>query len=103
MLYALREQVITTEFGYVIFGIDPALGAAKVFQGDFAGGIRFLEELLKRNEAARNRLGADVARMYHVETYIELLAPKQMPPFRILLKNIPFLIVTALTGRKKAI
>jgi class 3 adenylate cyclase/tetratricopeptide (TPR) repeat protein len=103
LLYELRQQLMTAEDSYMVFGIDPPLGVAKVLEGDFSGGIRFLEELLRRNEAAKNRFGADLARLYRAETYIELLAPKQMPPFRVLLKNMPFLAITAFTGRKRAI
>jgi hypothetical protein len=103
LLLALRERALSNDFLYIVFGIDPPLGVTKVLQGDFAGGVRFLEELLKRNEAVKNRFGADVARLYRAETYMELLAPKQMPPFRVLLKNMTFLLITAFTGRKKAI
>ena len=85
----------------MIFGIDPPLGVAKVLEGDFSGGIRFLEELLRRNEVAKIAW-RHLARLYRAETYIELLAPKQMPPFRVLLKNMP-LAITAFTGRKRAI
>jgi len=104
LLSALRERLTAKDDDlYLIFGIDPPLGVAKVFQGEFSSGIRDLVDVLARIEAANNRFGADLARLYRVETYIELLAPKQMPPFRVLLKNMPFLIVSAFSGRNKAI
>ncbi|HLJ64110.1 MAG TPA: hypothetical protein VKT70_08400, partial [Stellaceae bacterium] len=101
-LLALREQLIANGHRYVVDGLDPALGIAKILQGDFSGGIRFLAELVKQMEAIDNPLGAVTTRIYQAEAYIELLTPRQMPKLGILLRNLPFLVMTALTGRKKA-
>lgn len=40
--------------------------------------------------------------MLLAEIYIELLAPKKKAPILVVLKNLPFLIRTTLTGRKTA-
>lgn len=102
-LLALRKQMVANGHSYVVAGLDPALGIAKILQGDFSGGIRLLNELVKRYQEVDNPLGAATTRIHQAEIYIGLLTAKQMPPLRIMMRNLPFLVITAMTGRKKAI
>ncbi len=102
LLREVRERLIAGGNSYATTPIDSALGVAKVLQGDISGGIRSLQELVRRREAENDNFNATFARLNQAEVYIELLAPRQMPSLRILLKNLPFLIITAMTGRKKA-
>lgn len=102
LLRAVRERLIVSGNSYATSPIDNALGVAKVLQGDISGGIRDLEELARRREAANDNFNVIFARLTQAEVYIELLASRQRPSLLIVLKNLPFLIITAVTGRKKA-
>ena len=74
-----------------------------VLEGDFAGGVRFIEAAIQRNENEGSPVLRDFARILLAETYLEFLAPKQKPLPMIMLKNLPFLIRTMLTGRRRAL
>ena len=102
VLSGLRERAIARDDMFTLDCVDPPLGVAKVLLGDFAGGIRAMAELLKRAANRNHRFGADLARLYQAETYIELLSPKEMPPLGVLIKNLWFLAIIAVTGRKTA-
>ncbi len=103
LLTEYRQRALANEWVYALAGIDAPLGAAKVLQGDLSGGVRFIEAAIERNYKAENRNGADFARMILAEIYIEILGNKQRPPVRVILSNLPFLILTALNGWKKAV
>jgi hypothetical protein len=83
-------------------GTDPAVALGMVLQGDLAGGVRFLERSIEYHTRVEDNPGRDFSRMLLAEIYIELLAPKKKAPISVVLKNLPFLIKTALTGRKTA-
>jgi hypothetical protein len=72
-------------------------------EGDFAGGVRFIKAAILRNEREGSPLGRDFGRIFLAEMYLEFLAPKQKPPLSVILKNLPFLVTTALTGWRTAL
>ena len=74
-----------------------------VLEGDFAGGVRFIETAIQWNELEGSPVGRDYARMSLAETFLEFLAPKQKSALSVLLKNLPFLIETVLIGRRRAL
>jgi class 3 adenylate cyclase len=98
-----RQRALANDFNYCRIGSDPPLGVAMVLEGDFAGGVRFIEAAIQRNELEGSPLGRDFARIFLAETYLEFLAPKQKPPPSVMLKNLPFLIRTVLTGKRRAL
>jgi hypothetical protein len=98
-----RQRALADDFNYCRLGSDPLLGIAMVLEGDFAGGVRFIEAAIQRNEDEGSPVGRDHARIYLAELYLEFLAPKQKPSPSVMLKNLPFLIRTVLTGRRKAL
>jgi hypothetical protein len=81
---------------------DPAVALGMLLEGDFSGGVRFLERSIEYQSKFENNTHRDFSRILLAEIYIELLAPKKKAPILVVLKNLPFLIKTALTGRKKA-
>jgi class 3 adenylate cyclase/tetratricopeptide (TPR) repeat protein len=103
MLRGHRQRALANDFTYCRVGVDPPLGVAMVLEGNFAGGVRFIETAIERNEQEGSTLGRDFARIFLAETYLEFLAPKQKPPLSVMLKNLPFLLNAALTARKKAL
>jgi hypothetical protein len=74
-----------------------------VLQGDLAGGVRFLEQLIEHNQEIGFVVGLDVARLILAEIYIMIQQSKELPPFRVIRKNLWFLIVTKLSGWNKAL
>jgi tetratricopeptide (TPR) repeat protein len=103
LLRAHRERAIKNDFLYCTVGIDGPFGIVMVLQGDFSGGVRFIEDSIARHDREGNSVGRDLARIFLAETYLEFLAAKQRPSFVILIRNLPFLIVTALSGWKKTL
>jgi class 3 adenylate cyclase len=71
-----RQRALANDFNYCRIGSDPPLGVAMVLEGDFAGGVRFIEAAIQRNELEGSPLGRDFARIFLAETYLEFLAPK---------------------------
>ena len=98
-----RRRALANGFDYCRVGSDPALGIAMVLEGDFAGGVRFIEGTVQWNDLAGSPLGRDFARIFLAEAYLEFLAPKQKPPPSVIVKNLPFLLRTMMTGRRRAI
>ena len=103
LLRDCRQRALANGLNYSRFGCDPALGVAMVLRGDFAGGVRFIETAIQRNEREGSPIGRDFASIYLAEIYLEFLAPRQKPPIMVLLKNLPFLIRTGLTGRRRTL
>ena len=103
LLRAHRQRVLANNFNYFTVGTDPALGVAMVLEGNFAGGVRFIEAAIQRSEHEGSPVGRDYARIILAEIYLEFLAPKQKPPPSVMRKNLPFLARIALTGRRRAL
>jgi hypothetical protein len=96
-----RRRAIANDFMFCRVGTDGPLGLAMVLQGDFSGGIRFLESSIKHCEqtgSPRKVVGLMLAQIH-----IELLAPKSRPPLPVLLRHLPFLVGVRLMGWNKAV
>jgi class 3 adenylate cyclase len=102
LLRVHRRRAIANEFFYCRTGTDGPMGVAMVLQGNFSGGVCFLERAIERHRKMNNAVGQDFSRMFLAEIYIEILTSKKRPPFFVVLRNLPFLITTAIAGRKKA-
>jgi class 3 adenylate cyclase/tetratricopeptide (TPR) repeat protein len=97
-----RRRGLANEFIFARSGTDPAVALGMVLEGDFSGGVRFLERSIEDQSELETNTNRDFSRVLLAEIYIELLAPKRKAPILVVLKNLPFLIKTALTGRRKA-
>jgi len=102
LLWAVRTRCIGDGWTYITSASDVPLGVTMVLQGNIAGGVRFIEAIIQTNIQLGFVVGRDMARMYLTEIYLELLAPTRRPPLSVILKNLPFLLVTAMTGWKTA-
>jgi class 3 adenylate cyclase len=102
VLSEARGRSIANEFFYCRTATDGSVAASMVLQGDFSGGVRFLESSIKEHERTGNTFGRDFSRIILAEIYLEFLAPKAKPALSIIIRHLPFLISTALTGRRKA-
>jgi hypothetical protein len=97
-----RRRALASEFIYPETLSDLAVALAMVAEGDFSGGASFLERSIEHQSMVENNAGRDLSRVTLAEIYIELLAPKRRASILVALKNLPFLIKTAVNGRKKA-
>lgn len=98
-----RRRAIANDFMYCRVGTDGPLGLAMVLQGDFSGGVRFLESAIKYHDTTGSPNSGRLTRLMLAQIYIELLAPKSKPPLPVLLKHLPFLIVTKFRGWNRAV
>jgi hypothetical protein len=102
-LQVVREHHCAVGWIYMTTATDMPLGVAKVMQGDLAGGVRSLEELLKYNQEIGFVVGRDMVRLLIAEIYIMLLQSKKLPPLAVLWKNLGFILVTMFSGWNKAL
>jgi hypothetical protein len=102
-LWGVRERCCNAGWTYITSATDMPLGMAMALQGNIAGGVRFLEDLIKHNQEIGFVVGRDMARLLIAELYITLLQSKELPPFSVIRKNIRFLVVTKLSGWNKAL
>jgi len=77
LLADYRRRALANEFMYPRSGTDPAVAFGMVLQGDFSGGVKFLQRSIEHQSSLQNNTGRDLSRTYLAEIYIELLAPKQ--------------------------
>jgi hypothetical protein len=102
LLWEVRKRTSGHGFVYMSCGTDAPLGVAMVLRGAISAGLKFIEEAIDRYKRSENQMETDLARMYLAEVYIALLAPPEMPPLRVVVRNLYCLARTRATGRKKA-
>ena len=82
------QSALANDFNYYRIGCDAFLGVAMALEGDFAGGVRFLEAAIQRNEHEGGLPNRDFVGIVLAETYLEFLAPRHKPPAMVVLKNL---------------
>jgi class 3 adenylate cyclase/tetratricopeptide (TPR) repeat protein len=102
LLWSTRTRCMAAGWTYITSASDTALGPTMVLRGEFGKGVRFLESIIETDINLGFVVGRDMARMYLAQVYLELLAPTQPRPMGVVLRNLPFLIRTTLTGWRKA-
>jgi class 3 adenylate cyclase/tetratricopeptide (TPR) repeat protein len=103
LLVEHRQRALASEFIFPRALTDPAVALGMVLEGDFSGGVRFLERSIEDQSKFEANTSRDFSRILLAEIYIGLLVPKTRAPILIVLRNLPFLVKTSLTGRKRAI
>jgi hypothetical protein len=74
-----------------------------LLQGNLRKGVRCLEALIDRVETGLGyRVYADWTRIFLAEFYLALLRGDRKPPWRVVLKNLLFLITAKRTAAKRA-
>jgi class 3 adenylate cyclase len=101
-LQKVRERCIDAGWSYITSATDMPLGIAMILQGNLAAGIKSLEVLVEHNDRLGFVVGRDMTRILIAETYIAILQSTELPPLSVVIKNLPFLIATRLSGWKKA-
>jgi class 3 adenylate cyclase/tetratricopeptide (TPR) repeat protein len=103
LLSEIRRECVRNDWVYNLVGTDLILSISAVLEGRFAEGVKGIERYIAWNDREKYRLGADWGRIYLAEVYLELLAGKQRPPFRVLVRNSVFLIRTLPFAARRAL
>ena len=96
-----RRRGVANGYPYVFVGTDGAVGVCKVLQGDFRGGVRFIEEAIVRRESEGQQVAADWYRVILCDVYFQIIAGSEKLPFATLLANLPFLLQMMLVARSR--
>ena len=83
---------------YALNASDGILGVCKVLQGNFGQGIHWIEDAILRREKEGYRGVADWYRMTLSEVFLQIIAAKETPPLKTLLKNLPTLVKVMFTA-----
>lgn len=99
VLSDIRGQLVDLNWRYELILLDPAFGILAVLHGKIGKGIRIIENVVATARRAGWRVAEDWAKLFICEVYLEVMFPKDKPPLRLLLKNIPILIKILFVGR----
>ena len=86
---------------YSLAGIAPMLGFSKIFHGNIAEGMRFIEELIVTRDREGYVGNANWIRLNLAQVYLEIIAGNERPPFIVLLKNLPILLKVLATASSR--
>jgi hypothetical protein len=82
-------------------GLDAFWGVALVLRGNFGAGIRQIKKIIAELELKGYRAAADWHRMTLSDIYLEILEAKQMPPLKVLIRNLPEIVRLKLFGLRE--
>jgi len=71
--------------------------------GQIAQGIRLIEDSIVAADACGSHTNAAWNRITLAEIYLEMLAGKQMPPLRVILRNLGTILGAQLFGRQRVL
>jgi hypothetical protein len=86
---------------YFLNVVDPVVGVAKVFNGNIAEGVNWIEQGILRRDQEGARHFSDWYRLILGEIYLQGLLGKERPPFAVLFKSLPILLTIRLTASSR--
>jgi class 3 adenylate cyclase len=101
LLDGQRSRAVTYGYLHTLCDSDPFIGLCKIFRGDMAGGIRFLEEAILRREKEGNWRMADGYRITLCEVYLNIIGGYKALPLQMLLRNLPILLKVMMTASSR--
>jgi hypothetical protein len=99
VLSNIRRELTELNWRYELLLIDPAYGVLTVLNGRLGKGIRIIEDVISTARRDGWRVAEDWAKLFLCEVYLEIMFPKERPPIRLLIRNIPILIKVLFGGR----
>jgi hypothetical protein len=96
-----RDRLSVDGYLLSVFPSDPAVGVAKIFNGNVAEGINWIEQAILRREQEGTRHFADWYRLILGEIYLQALLGKERPPLPVLFKNLLILLTMRLTASSR--
>jgi tetratricopeptide (TPR) repeat protein len=101
-LLELRRSAIESGLHYAASGMHGPAGVGLVITGRMAEGIRLIKRAIDDADATGDCGVGFWNRIFLAEIYLELLASRQMPPLRIVLKNLGTIVGAKLFGKGRA-
>jgi class 3 adenylate cyclase/tetratricopeptide (TPR) repeat protein len=101
-LLELRRSAIENGLHYAASGMHGPAGVGLVITGRMAEGIRIISKAIDDADATGDCGVGFWNRIFLAEIYLELLTSRQMPPLRIVLKNLRTILGTKLFGKERA-
>jgi AAA ATPase domain/Adenylate and Guanylate cyclase catalytic domain len=96
-----RRRCVADGDLYTLVGSDGTIGVGKVFQGNIADGIHWIEKAILRREQEGYRTAADWYRLVLAEVYLQIIGGNEKLPVPTLLKNLPILLKVMVTAHSR--
>jgi hypothetical protein len=93
-----RRLCLDGGFFYSLDLMETMLGLCRVMQGSIGSGIRLMKETIRNRQREGYQDAADWCRLNLAEVYLQIIAGNEMPPFSVLLKNLPTLFIVTVTA-----
>nr|MDA8154924.1 tetratricopeptide repeat protein [Actinomycetota bacterium] len=102
LMATAKHEMLAKEFIMPLSGVEIPLGAIMVLAGQMKKGIRHIEHFMEHWAAMGNSAQPVWGHLFLSEIFLQLALGKEKPPFKIILKNIGFILLNAPTARRKA-
>ncbi len=102
LLRKVRDDIIENDFILPLASIDMPFGATLALAGRMSQGVRHLHDAIERWRMLGNYTEQVNGHLYLGEIYLQLALGTARPPFRVILKNLWFLLRTIPVARRKA-
>ncbi len=94
LLRDVRREIVANDYLVLLTGVDYPYGAALVLAGEMAAGVRWVRDSIRRFTAWGNESIPAVGHMILGEIHLRMVVGGERPPFRVLLRNLGFLLLT---------
>jgi len=103
LIGALRQRSIRQECLTVMAQLGPVPGAAQILNGEFARGLRTIEDHCRwLEEVGFAPIYAASARLALGEVYLQMVLGQEKPPLSVLLRNLGFILLNIPFAAAKA-
>lgn len=101
LLDGQRSRAVTYGYLHTLRDSDPFIGLARIFRGDIAGGIRFIEDAISKRQEEGNLRQADGYRITLCEVYLQIIGGNGKLPLPVFLRNLPILLKVMMTASSR--
>ncbi len=102
LMITARHEMLTKEFIMPLSGVEIPLGAIMVLAGQMKKGIRHIKHFMEHWAAMGNSAQPVWGHLFLSEIFLQLALGKGKPPFKLILKNIGFILLNAPVAKIKA-
>jgi class 3 adenylate cyclase/tetratricopeptide (TPR) repeat protein len=102
ILKEVRDEMVHSDYFYALAGVEMPYGVAQVMAGHMAAGVRWIKEANQRFSAWGNETMPVIGHMILGEIYLQMALGKEKPPFRVILRNLGFVLSSLPVASRKA-
>ena len=95
------EQFAVNGWNWHLRTPELAFGIAFAVRGELGRGINMIKRSIVRNDSEGYIALADWSRLFLCEIYIEIIAGKEKPPFMLLARNVPTIVMMTFTAQRR--